>query len=238
MKFRDFHKKSGFQSTAWLRSVFQRQPPPFKEYPRFASVALPEPRAVGMPLGEAMMRRTSSPAFDPVRPLSLGEVGGILHLAAGINAGRAGQVPHRYHPSGGSLYPLEWYVAAFRVEGLARGLYHYAPQRHALESLPLSSDFGELVSSVPQHGADSPAAVCIITGRWGRNYLKYGEFAYRLTLAEAGHAAQNALLSATALSVDACPIMGFHEERIAKILDIMDDDEDPLYLVFLGKKLP
>jgi hypothetical protein len=50
------------------------------------------------------------------------------------------------------------------------------------------------------------AAVIVLTGISAKSRLKYGERGYRFTLLEAGHIAQNALLAASALMLDACSI--------------------------------
>jgi nitroreductase len=50
---------------------------------------------------------------------------------------------------------------------------------------------------------------------------------------EAGHAAQNLLLEATALGLGGVPIGAFHDARVRKVL-ALSDAEEPLYLVPIG----
>jgi nitroreductase len=46
--------------------------------------------------------------------------------------------------------------------------------------------------------------------------------------------AQNLLLAAAALKVKARPIAGFRAKMIAQALDIASDNEDPVYLIYVG----
>jgi nitroreductase len=78
------------------------------------------------------------------------------------------------------------------------------------------------------------AAVIVLTGISAKSRLKYGERGYRFTLLEAGHIAQNALLTASALMLDACPFGGFIDD-LDRLLGIDGLDEVSLYLVAVGR---
>jgi SagB-type dehydrogenase family enzyme len=70
-------------------------------------------------------------------------------------------------------------------------------------------------------------APCIvaIAGVGRRTARKYGERAGRYVALEAGHAAQNLLLQATALGLCAVPIGAFDDEEVRKVLEAPADDE-------------
>jgi SagB-type dehydrogenase family enzyme len=239
MLFRIFHKQSGIEAIREPREMIERAPAPFKEYARFPTLALPKPEPIGTPFGELLARRKSERDFDTARSIPLSALSTILHYSAGINEARTDTEPSypRFRPSGGAKYPLECYLALYRIEGIPHGLYHYQPLRHELESLAAMQEPEEILGACEglltppdQH----PAAIIVITSIWGRNYPKYGEFAYRLALTEAGHMMQNMLLTATAHNVKAYPLAGFRQQEVASALDIDKEAEDPLYLVFLG----
>ena len=52
---------------------------------------------------------------------------------------------------------------------------------------------------------------------------------------EAGHAAQNLLLQATALDLRAVPVGAFRDEAVQRLLQL-DRGEQPLYLLPVGKQ--
>jgi SagB-type dehydrogenase family enzyme len=62
---------------------------------------------------------------------------------------------------------------------------------------------------------------------------KYGERGQRYVYIEAGHAAQNLLLQATALGLGAVPVGAFHDEQVEKLLKL-PKDQRVLYLIPVG----
>ena len=67
-----------------------------------------------------------------------------------------------------------------------------------------------------------------------RSRFKYGERGYRFALLEAGHAAQNMLLAATALALAALPLGGFYDRRLDELVGADGLDEATLYAIALG----
>ncbi len=139
------------------------------------------------------------------------------------------------YPSGGARNPIECYIAASRVGSLDPAIYHYDIKSHALSRLIAMAHPSKIFEAVRQFvPAQEPAAIVVISSVWGRNYPQYGEYAYRLALAEAGHAMQNLLLAATARSLKSCPAMGFKSDAVSEALGIAGEEEDPLYLALVG----
>jgi SagB-type dehydrogenase family enzyme len=66
-----------------------------------------------------------------------------------------------------------------------------------------------------------------------RTASKYGERAERYVSLEAGHAAQNVLLEATALRLGAVPVGAFDDDAVARALPLRRD-ERPIYMVAVG----
>lgn len=237
MLFRLFHKQTGMAAIRDTRELLEELPPAFKTYRRFPQIALPSPRSIDASFQHLLEKRESRRDFDQHTAIPLTVLSDILYTGQGVHTGRI--IEHhraRFYPSGGALYPLETYVAAFRVEDLETGLYHFSPETHALERLIHAKAPEAILSAcsdvVP---GERPAAIIITTALWNRAYPKYGEFAYRMALIEAGHMTQNMALAATALSLKLCPTAGFRTKIISDALALSDDAEDVLYLSFLGR---
>jgi SagB-type dehydrogenase family enzyme len=80
------------------------------------------------------------------------------------------------------------------------------------------------------------AMVFVLTGIALKSRLKYGERGYRFMLLEAGHIAQNLLLTANALGLGALPIGGFVDDELDRLLDVDGVEETSLYLVAVGRR--
>ena len=184
----------------------------------------PAQREGGMPLATALARRRSARAFA-ARALEPGELGQLLWAAQGEADARDGV---RTTPSAGALYPLEVYAAT------AEGLFRYLVEEHAIERISSRDLRTELAAAA--HGQDEIAhAPCVLalTAVVTRTTRRYGERGVRYVDMEAGHAAQNVLLTATALGLAAYPVGAFEDARIAKVLRLCGG-EAPLYLVPVG----
>lgn len=188
---------------------------------------LPEPDWPKVELGRALAARASASPV-PDSELSLGE---LATLASALN-GRW-ENGRRTIPSGGALYPLELYVFANRVAGVPPGLYHFDPFQRCLELLPFDSE--SLARALVEPGLARAPALLAITGVFWRSRFKYGQRGYRFTLIEAGHAMQNALLTAAALGVASLPIGGYYDSVLDGILGVNGVDESAVYLVALGR---
>src|SRR3712207_959877 len=132
-----------------------------KTYPMVPRLALPDPlrpRAPFPPFDEVVLSRRSAilsgtgPAFSP-DPVPLERLGDLLYFTYGIvrapsaPAGKAraeADLLRRVAPSGGALYPLELYMVAVNVEGLAPGVYHYNAYDYHLEQLRSEEHTSEL----------------------------------------------------------------------------------------------
>jgi SagB-type dehydrogenase family enzyme len=197
-----------------------------------ATVDLPAPRSRGpLSLEEAIGSRRSVRAYA-AEPLSLDEVGQLLWAAQGVTDPVAGS---RSAPSAGALYPLEVFLVAGSVTGLGPGVYRYLPAAHALEPTlavdPRQALYGAALSQ--QWVADAPA-VLIIAGVFARTTGKYGERGRRYVYLEAGHAAQNVCLQATALGLGTVSVGAFQDGAVRRAVG-MGVSEEPIYLMPVGR---
>jgi SagB-type dehydrogenase family enzyme len=187
-------------------------------------VELPKPVMKGTTsLEEAVARRASVRDFA-AKPLAPQEISQLLWAAQGITRNWGG----RAAPSAGALYPLETYLVT------AEGLFHYLPARHQLLRLTDHNLMKDLChAALGQACTREAPAVIVLTAVLERTSKKYGQRAERYVAMEAGHAAQNVLLQATALGLGAVPVGAFHDDRVQKALGLPDSHR-PLYLIPVG----
>ena len=196
---------------------------------------LPAPRRPDVALWHAISGRRSCRRFDEA-PVSGHDLAGLLESGYGVtHALEEHALPLRAVPSGGALYPLELYVAAFRIEGLEPGLYHFDPLAPALAVVhdSLAADDVSSLSTYPEIIAGS-AALMFIAAVFGRTRFKYGLRGYRFALLEAGHVAQNVLLAATAFGLGAVPLGGYYDRLTDEFLGLDGVNESTLYTVAVG----
>ena len=180
-------------------------------------------------LSPALRTRRSAQTFTG-RPLGLQRLAALLEAGYGVTApGR------RSVPSGGALYPLEIYPVVVQVGGLEQGVFHFDPPRHLLELVRAGEVASELEATCPLPGLlAGAAAVVFVTAVFWRSRFKYGLRGYRFALLEAGHVAQNVLLTASELGVAALPLGGFYDARAEALLGVDGVDESVVYAVVLG----
>lgn len=203
------------------------------------ALALPAPALPPVSLAEAVAARRSGRVFAAA-DLALVELATLLHAAYGVTHlarlpdGGRGQ-PLRAVPSGGALYPLELYVLAQRVQGLASGLHHYDPLRHVLERLPLHAAHAPAELTAYPELLEPAGAVVLLTAMFWRTRFKYALRGYRFALLEAGHAGQNLLLAAAALRLAAVPVGGVYDARVEQLLGVDGVDESLVYVLSVGR---
>lgn len=194
-------------------------------------LSLPPPQASALSLDEAIRRRRSRRAYG-AEPLTLAELSAALYAAQGVTDVARGL---RAAPSAGALYPLETYVIAHRVEGLAAGVYRYRPGDHSL-SLRYARELGLrlMAAGVGQAMLARAGAVIAFSGVWARAARRYGARSERYILLEAGHAAQNIYLAAEGLGLSACAVGAFDDAALNALLGADGQREAALYLMTLG----
>jgi SagB-type dehydrogenase family enzyme len=205
-------------------------PTGFKRYVYAERVELPAPEGKAeLNVWSAIANRRSSRLYSSAA-LGLDAISTLIFYGQGVLEGH-----RRALPSAGGLYPLELYVIAFNVDGLAAGLYHYDPRSHGLSRLGIG-DFRPVLTKTifVEEAARTAAAAIVLTGMFGRSKIKYGERAYRFVLLEAGHAMQNICLAATALGLGICPVGGFIDDNMNDLLDVDGIEEAALYAATIG----
>ena len=196
-----------------------------------STIPLPSPSLSGsLSVEEALTSRRSVREYT-VRPVSLAQAAQLLWAAQGVTD----RVGRRTAPSAGGLYPLAVYLVAEQVGDLPAGVYHYVPEMHSLERVVAGSAQGELYrAALSQSSVRDAPAVFVFSGVFERTVQKYGDRGRQYVYMEAGHAAQNVYLQATALGLGTVVIGAFDDDSVKRILG-MRGDEEPLYLMPVGR---
>lgn len=188
-------------------------------------IVLPSPTLKGeMSLEEALSARRSVRRFTD-QSLTLAQISQLLWACQGITLPSQG---FRTAPSAGATYPLEVYLLD------SSGVYHYLPREHALE-LRMSGDLRQdlQASAMSQSAVGSAPVVFVITGVVARTAAKYGDRAERYVYMEAGGAAENLMLQATALGLGGVTAGAFSDDKVAKVLNL-ESGEKPLFIIPIG----
>ena len=195
-------------------------------------IPLPGPVTTGEASLESLLQQRRSVREYRDAALDLPTIGQLLWAAQGITDPRG----LRTAPSAGALYPLELYVVAGNVEGLAPGVYHYQPDRHQLQQT-LPGDQRDLLARAA-HGQSwvrTAAAVIVITAVYERTTGKYADRGIRYVHMEVGHAAQNLFLQAEALDLATVVVGAFEDDSVAALL-WLPGDAQPLMLLPVAAK--
>lgn len=139
-------------------------------------------------------------------------------------------------PSGGARHEYETYLLVRHVSGLENGAYHYLPLEHALEFLHPVEDMETVISDTLC--GQSWAAKANVVFYWAmvayRAEWRYGIYAHRPALIDAGHIGQNLYLSATALSLGTCGIAAFSHELCCEVFGLDGTEEYVVYSMPVG----
>lgn len=215
-------------------------PRPVKHYPHARKYALPAGSKHGE-IPEVLLSRRTWRKFSP-RALSLSDLSTLLGLTWGVQTwidSTYGRQALKTSPSGGARHPVEVYVLTSRVEGLPRGFFHYATDRHCLEFLRPGCDAQYITSLLAgQKYFSGAAAIFFMTAVFARTQWKYpSPRAYRVVQLDAGHLCQTFCLVATWLGLAPFSTAAFTDTLIEKTLGIDGINESVIYAAGVGHRL-
>jgi len=154
----------------------------------------------------------------------------LLWAAQGITHGNF----FRAAPSAGSTYPLELFVIARQISGLAPGIYHYKVMDHALEKQSNQILVQKLFKAAfKQPWVKNAKLIIVVTADFKRTENKYHKYATPYVWMEAGHSTQNMMLEGVPLRVGMVSVGGFDYRKVAHMMNL--GNLQPLYLVCMGK---
>lgn len=179
---------------------------------------------------EYLLRTRRSVRRFRVEPIPLDSVAQLVWAAQG-NVNEAGL---RTVPSAGALYPLTVYAVAGNVEGLNSGVYKYVPRTHNL-ACSLEGDHRDALSvaALGQVWVRHAPVDLVITADFTRTTERYHDRGLHYVYMEAGHAAENVYLLATALGLGTVAIGAFDDDQVVRTLHL-PIAEHPLYIMPVG----
>ena len=195
-------------------------------------ITLPEPRYESeVSVEEALLNRRSVRDYSG-ESLTLQELAQLVWAAQGIT-GPSGK---RTAPSAVALYPIELYVVVGNVEDVADGIYKYWPHTHQLERVVDGDKRGRLaLAAMGQAHVNNGAIDIVICANYERTTSKLGSESIKFVHMEAGHVSQNVYLQVEALGLATVTIGGFFDDLVKEVLNL-PDDEDPLYIMPVGRE--
>lgn len=200
------------------------------------------PRPIEMPVEQTILRRRSTRTFSGAA-MARSQLADLLGYAYDVAVLRApegdapgqpvatsdGGLPRVFDPS-----LIETYVVVQAVDGLAPGIYYYAPRAQVLRLVkPGQFRARSHHLCLGQELGLNAAAVVIHVSDILRALSRYGERAYRYLHLDAGHLGQRMNLAAVALGVGASGIGGFFDDEVNALLSI-DRERIVVYLTCLG----
>lgn len=225
-----------------VAEIVAEGPPPaaFKEYPAQPRIFLPRlPMPLRTPVEDVFAARRTHRVFD-ARPVSLDALATVLLYTFApvrfLDGGAFGAQQARVSASAGGRHEAECYVAAYNIDGVPPGLYHYSPRLHALELLDDTVDRQRVARVVyEQEASYSGAFTLLTTAVASRLSWKYrSPRAYRLWMYDAGHYGQTFSLTCTALGLAPFQTIAFHDSTVETLLGVDPDEEFAVYLLAAG----
>ena len=193
-----YHNETKHHFQRYARSLgrldWTNQPDPFRHYAGAEITPLERPELEDRPNWDVLFNKGPDPA-----PVDVKAVGGFFYFSLALSAWKqvvspGGEVVSRWalrvNPSSGNLHPTEGYLVN------AAGVFHYAPQGHALEKRAAlkPGEWDKFAENLPEG-----AFLVGLTSIHWREAWKYGERAFRYCQHDVGHALGSLALAARCL---------------------------------------
>ena len=208
---------------------WDNQPLPFKIYTTLEPIALPRDFAAPA---------TNAPCFPGLRELAR-----LLHFSAGITRTRVypGGQEHSFRAAActGALYHIDLYVLCGDLDGLAAGVYHFAPHDFSLRRLRAGDHRQVLIEASGGEAAlaGAPLAIVCASTFW-RNSWKYQSRAYRHCFWDTGTILANLLALTAAGRIPTRLVVGFADAPVNDLLGLDTAVEAAVCCVALGSDAP
>lgn len=188
------------------------------------TVELPERDAT--PFSVLLENRRSRRSYGS-SPLTLEELSFLLWAAQGVESVGEHRTL-RTVPSGGARHPLELYVFANRVVGLAPGLYHYLALDDKLERLGCRvNQMDQLTYALAGQMFAGQAPVCLVwTAVPYRSEWRYDYKGLKDLLLDAGHSCQNVYLACEERKLGCCALAAYDQEAMDELLGLPSGPTD------------
>lgn len=180
---------------------------------------------------DAIQNRKSTRTFQSGQ-IPIAQLSGILEATYSVGKNR-----HWSVASGGGMYPLDLYlIVPDDNQQVPKGIYRWNSEERNLTAM---SDRNPRVWLSKVFNAktllENAACILCIAASFKRSTKKYANLGYRLTLLEAGHAAQNTYLFCAEQNIGVVECCGFADEALANELGLTFPDEAVLATLIMGK---
>ncbi len=194
-------------------------------------IKLPPPQQDSETALEAALSQRRSIRKYQDQPLSLQQLSQILWSAQGITSARG----LRAAPSAGATYPLEVYVVVSNVQDLDPGIYHFRPEKQALQRHISGNHIQALAAAALNQACVRQAPMVIaIAAVYTRTTSVYNDRGRQYVHMEVGHVGENIYLQAESLGLGTVAVGAFHDRRVGKVLQL-PQEQAPLYLMPIGR---
>ncbi|OGS21809.1 MAG: hypothetical protein A2252_06535 [Elusimicrobia bacterium RIFOXYA2_FULL_39_19] len=175
-------------------------------------------------LEECILKRRSVRQFKN-KDLTLEQISQLLWAGQGITDTKN---KLKSAPSAGALYPIDLYVVT------SKGVFSYTADGHKI-ARTLRADLRQGLSNACQGQTFIAEAgiTIIITATLSKTTWRYGEKGIRFASLEAGHVAQNILLQAVPLKLNAIPVGQFNDKEVKALLEL-PTEQLPIYIIPIG----
>lgn len=185
----------------------------------------------------SVIRDRKSARIYTEEEMTLDQLSFLLWSTQGIKSLRGkAYATLRTVPCGGARHEFETYLLIRHVEGLKSGAYHYLPMEHTLEFLHSVDQLEQTITE--SLSGQSWAAKANVVFYWSmvpyRAEWRYGIYAHRTALIDAGHVGQNLYLACTGLGLGCCAIAAFEHEYCCGIFGLDGEEEYIVYTVPVG----
>lgn len=185
----------------------------------------------------SLIRDRRSARVYTQEPMSLDQLSFLLWATQGVKDIRGKKYATiRTVPCGGARHEFETYLLVRQIDGLVPGAYHYLPMEHALELL-------HPVENVPEAAGETLcgqtwAGKANVVFYWAmtayRAEWRYGIYAHRVAMIDAGHVGQNLYLACTGLGLGTCGVAAFSHEKTCELFGLDGEEEYVVYTAPVG----
>lgn len=238
--FADYNRPEGIRQERERMAEYREdeEPPgPYRTYDDAAAVELPDPDEVTdePSLWEGLdYSLLPGNTFDDDRDVDETLLSTLLYYTFGetgtISTPIQGEFITRTSPSGGARHPTEAYVAAFEVDGVDPGLYHYSVKSHSLERLD-----DDVRTALEEYAPElvgyplSPSFVVLLTAVMERSMWRYREpRTYRVIHHDVGHLLETLRVTCNCFGLSSHFNFGFDDSGVEGLLP-HDRFEEPVF---------
>lgn len=236
MKFRAEDEYSDFMSDQQLKKP---QPPLCKEKSSECVIPLSkdfDALNISKDFTTILMERKSSRVYTQ-HAMTLLQLSYLLYMTQGVKEIKGeNYATMRTVPSGGARHGFETYLIVNHVEGLKAGRYHYLPLTHELEYLGSIEQAEDIIDEtlVGQKWAVKANVIFYWSFVAYRCEWRYGIYAHRPALIDAGHVGENLYLACSALGLGTCCLAAFDDHSCNETFKLDGEEEFVVYAAPVG----